>query len=431
VTDFASARAPKIATCSLEDLVSLDPADIISKLTLLFIVIIVLFGVMCIGGGIAWVMDAYERREYLKRLQTPEAGFRQEKGGAWIWRLHLEPLADDLARPVGTGVVLSSLLGMPLARMRAALPDELLSWDMGTALGRRQVLSTAGMAAHIEKYETLLPPLFLPKGAVSADDGVDGAEDDRAKAVEEAAAPTLEAGSKYDDFIGTALVLAFLQSAQMLPFGQLGERKSAAKRYFDGMLTPFGYDFDKTVTDFVTLVSPGTLNGNQKWLPNARLWRMIMTQHPEGFWAASDSVAFALEARAAGEVAALPLLSFVARVGKAAGMFTEEGPAEAMEYLAISAAEDAKLKADRARADAAAGDMTNDCPITCPKAVLTDSVPEQLRKVAEADADVDVERVWTTMLCVIVLQRMKFSWISGDGDSYPEQVMLLRAARTA
>jgi hypothetical protein len=43
LTEFAS--KPTIATASLSDMVGLNPADIVTKLRLLFIVIIVLFGI--------------------------------------------------------------------------------------------------------------------------------------------------------------------------------------------------------------------------------------------------------------------------------------------------------------------------------------------------------------------------------------------------
>lgn len=34
----------------------------------------------------------------------------------------------------------------------------------------------------------------------------------------------------------------------------------------------------------------------KKWLPRARLWRLILLQHPDGYWDASEGVALALNA---------------------------------------------------------------------------------------------------------------------------------------
>jgi hypothetical protein len=127
---------------------------------------------------------------------------------------------------------------------------------------------------------------------------------------------------------GTALVLAFLQVAALMPVAQLAQRVSAAKAHFADFTvrrlcacvtldccnhrfadwqerrpkqTPAGWDFGKTQTDFVvracaarcscvhdagqracrrltlrdalpqTLLSPGVLNGTHRWLARARL----------------------------------------------------------------------------------------------------------------------------------------------------------------
>ena len=80
------------------------------------------------------------------------------------------------------------------------------------------------------------------------------------------------------------IVLAFLQVAALMPVAQLAERGSAAARHFDGVRTAFGRDFNTTRVDFVTLLSPGILNMATKWLPRARLWRLILSQSTTGYW---------------------------------------------------------------------------------------------------------------------------------------------------
>jgi hypothetical protein len=62
--------------------------------------------------------------------------------------------------PTGTAVALASLLGVPFVRLRVALPDELLGWDIGTALGRRRVLSKEGMDALLDQQRAITPSLF-------------------------------------------------------------------------------------------------------------------------------------------------------------------------------------------------------------------------------------------------------------------------------
>jgi hypothetical protein len=254
-------------------------------------VIIVLFGVMNIGALIGFMLDARERRAYLAQLQTPALGFREEKG-AWLWRLHLEPLKEEIDAPTGPAVALSAMLGMPLSRLRTCLPDDMLGWDLGASLGRQHVFSTKLMAAALDAHQQLVPPLFGGSGCCGTSGGVAAADD--------AAAVDAEAAASHacvmEDFIGTALVLAFLQCAALVPVAQLAERRSAAKRHFAGVTTvcfpshripflqcvyaltmtrcdaqPAGWDFAKVQTDFVTLVSPGIVNGTKNWLPTARL----------------------------------------------------------------------------------------------------------------------------------------------------------------
>lgn len=48
------------------------------------------------------------------------------------------------------------------------------------------------------------------------------------------------------------------------------------------------------------------LNLQHRWLQRVRLWRLILSQSPEGWWDATSTTAFALEARPATETAVLP-----------------------------------------------------------------------------------------------------------------------------
>jgi hypothetical protein len=82
----------------------------------------------------------------------------------------------------------------------------------------------------------------------------------------------------------------------------------------------------------VTLLSPGILNVGRRWLPRARLWRLILDQSPEGWWDASSTSAFALEARALSETEQLPP-TLLARLAE---MFS--GAAEEAAELASGAA---------------------------------------------------------------------------------------------
>jgi hypothetical protein len=233
-------------------MLALNPADIVTKLRLLFIVVISLFGVMNVGAALGFVLDARERAHFLLSLQSPEVGFRvAEDGGGkddvcWLWRFSLDAMQDELEPPHGPAVRLCGLLGVPCARLRAALPDALLRrWDMATVLGRRHALSKCGMTSSLAAQKQLVPRLLFSSARSNAPG---------AAAAAAAAAPRIpppeasdEAAAAADEqlelFCGTALVLAFVQVVQLLPVTDLARRKSAAKRHFRGTLTPAGYDF--------------------------------------------------------------------------------------------------------------------------------------------------------------------------------------------
>jgi hypothetical protein len=209
--------------------------------------------------------------------------------------------------------------------------------------------------------------------------------------------------------------------------------------------TPAGWDFGKTQTDFVTLLSPGILNGTHRWLVRARLWRLILSQNVEGWWDAGSTTAFVLESRAAAETKDLPatvlsrvLVLLGSAAAAAAGDLDDLG---GRHDDGSSALDDVLDDADRAHArastagveDASATDAfsprasqrrsvslsraaaLDDCPLSCSVSAISGSMPRRLAAVRTADPAVNVERVWTTLCCIRVLERMNTSWIWGDG----------------
>jgi hypothetical protein len=77
-----------------------------------------------LGAAVGFALDSRERRSFLEQLTSPDVGFHISEGGAWLWRFCLEPLHDEIDAPTGTAVQLTGLLGIPFARLRLALPDE-------------------------------------------------------------------------------------------------------------------------------------------------------------------------------------------------------------------------------------------------------------------------------------------------------------------
>ena len=448
--------------CSLSDMI-FNPADIITKLKMLFIVVITLFGVMCLGAAVGFAMDMRDRRAYVARMQDPDVGFCVSESGTWLWRFTLAPLRGEIDAPHGSAIALTDMLGIPTARLRAALPDELLSWDMAAALGRRRGLSRAAMNENLELHRDLLPSLVpMPKSLrrfTKQHIELDKHDDDEDKLLF-----TSDEEVLMEEFVGTALVLGFLQAASLLPVAELAQRISDAKAYFGDFVTPAGWDFAKTQTDFVTLMSPGILNGTQRWLVRCRLWRLILSQNAQGYWDASTTTAFVLEARDAKEtqeVPPTPMQKLLTLLGAAAEVLANaddndedgarhESDATAMDDImntvsdaraarrtksgitVVDASDDGDPNTPRVSSPrrssmprrsvsfARAAALT-DCPLSFSVSAISRSMPRALVRLRMEDSSINVVRVWTTMLCIYVLEKMNVSWIWGDGDLYPEE----------
>jgi hypothetical protein len=69
-------------------------------------------------------------------------------------------MRDIIDAPTGPAVEICELLGIPFARLRFALPDEMLSWDMPVALGRMYGLSKSGWEMMAADLKEKLPSLF-------------------------------------------------------------------------------------------------------------------------------------------------------------------------------------------------------------------------------------------------------------------------------
>ncbi len=70
-----------------------------------------------------------------------------------------------------------------------------------------------------------------------------------------------------------------------------------------------------------------------------------------------------------------------------------------------------------------------DCPVTCSVDAITASIPRALSRLAiDTSTARTLRRVWTTMCCISVLERLIVCYVWGDGDLYPpdERCVLLR-----
>jgi hypothetical protein len=392
-----------------------------------------------LGAALGAGLDRRERRMYLERLQQPQMGYRVAEGGAWLWSFSVEPMRDIIDAPVGPAVEICELLGIPFARLRYALPDEMLSWDMPAALGRTYGMSRKGWESTAADLKEKLPSFF---GSMRRSRSRRLSQMDPAEAAK--AERATQAMLTMEEFVGTAVVLAFLQVAALMPVAELAERASAARQHFEGVRTAFGRDFATTRVDFVTLLSPGVLNMTKKWLPRARLWRLILSQTTTGFWDASSTTALVLQSRTAEEVDELPKTLFkrIADVVRSltetmadaeaagdadtgiGGRHEQDDLDELFEFHEEDEGDDDETPRRRAKRM-----PVTDCPVTCSVDAITASIPRALSRLATDTSTAKTLRcVWTTMCCISVLERLIVCYVWGDGDLYPpdERYALVR-----
>ena len=421
LTDFASARTPKIATCSLSDMMALSPGDLITKLKFLFIVVMSLFSVMNVGAIIAFFLDVQERRATIAKLLQPEMGFDELVGGVWTWRCVQEPLTRAVAAPAGSAMHLASVLGLPFVRLRAAIPECAFAGSVGQALGRREGLSVNGLIEARDENVAVMTQLLQALSccgmsreripAFSADDD-STRKDENGKSLAPqdstthnmlASAPevhTIDAGTELrhnlsimrhadeesdataESLIGTALVFAFLANAKVLPVVEYARRFAAASAHFAGMkVHGIDRDFEALHAMFVVMLSAGNLTGRTDWLEKSRLWRFILLQRADGGWDMNGSLAFALQAH---EGARPPPKPPQSRIRSIITMLLGE---DDFDDALDDALDDAMTSSDdeerdeagmRAHGDAATVRHVKDCPLTFTEAAVRHRMPPAL-----------------------------------------------------
>jgi hypothetical protein len=356
-------------------------------------------------------------------------------------------------------------LGLPFARLRASIPDELMATTLAHALGRKHGLSVAALDADVNEQTQLIQRLSIlcrPSQRVMAripsrlsrltmleriGRDSDPGGGDEAEHEAEGASQVASDREQLEALVGTALVLAFLQVAQLVPVVRLAQLVGAANAHFEGVKTPAGWSFAKTQIDFVTLLSPGVLNCRSRWLVHARFFKLMLCQNPAGFWCVSlccalrgrlltcalaacrdptSSVAFALCARAREETATLDR-SWKERARDFAGRLSEafkDGDGDITETAERLMGEQGETiihtEALLAQFPVAERDTPNDDPLACQAGAIVASMPPLLADIAASDSSINVARVWTTLCVLCMLEELPFSWIWGDGDAYPE-----------
>lgn len=131
--------------CSAADLVALTPNDVFVKLKMFLMMVCFLFGLMHVFAYAASRRDMFDRRVLRARLMDPAQCEFAERGGegAWTWNLRQDPAADgaEVFQLTGSGVNFAGICGIPYARIRAAVPEDILAGKTQHMVGRAKGLS--------------------------------------------------------------------------------------------------------------------------------------------------------------------------------------------------------------------------------------------------------------------------------------------------
>lgn len=109
-----------------------------------------LFGLMLVVATLLHFQDRHGRHAMLRELMAAEGpnscGFRLGPGGEWLWALPTVSI-DATGHLSGPFVSVSRLLGVPFARLRLAVPEELhRSGDLARAVGFNAAISPLNLA---------------------------------------------------------------------------------------------------------------------------------------------------------------------------------------------------------------------------------------------------------------------------------------------
>lgn len=376
LTDFASARAPKISVASPRDLIAVTPGDIITKLRFFLYLIAILFGVMHVGAALGYLRDKADRCSAIESLQAPgQCGFA-EREGAWTWFLVQDPLEDDVFKVGGSFVNASGVIGLPFARLRMAIPEDLIPGNTQHVVGRRLGLSASWLAGNKEATSDSVKEMYgrksstgmaalaraksrqiTPASEAQMNGKGSSADPERGSAPPDA----ITEADKLQLMSGTALVFAYLAIQNVVTPMQLNEQLEKASTFFEGTASASGLEFRRLVFLFTGLLFPANLPQESNWVVRARLWRFIFLQREDGSFELTQGLAGALHAH------------------------TDE-----------------------------AGDADDDPLSFSPEAVRR-TMPEAMGAVV-GDARAR-ERLWATMLSAKTLSTLKFGWLVDEDEN--------------
>jgi hypothetical protein len=204
-------------------MVAISPALALSKAKIFLALILALFCTMHVHVTLAAGLDRRRRDATRTMLFSKEFGFVANKNGVWTWGL-FATTDPDTGVVLGPAVRFAAAVGLPLARLQFALPEEVMN------------------------FETAASPHSSSNTASS-----------------------------------TALVFAFIKVRLLADSEELVTRQMEAAEHFSSMWSG-EITFDALVETFTEMLANETLSRPSMWLACARLWRIVLLQRKGGAW---------------------------------------------------------------------------------------------------------------------------------------------------
>ena len=421
LTDFSSFAFPQIGIATPAQMFAITPGDIITKLRFFLCVICVLFGVMHIGAFIGAAMDAAGKARVLKALLSDAFAFEELPGGVWTWSLYQQPVVSDFGAVAGPLVDLAGVIGLPFARLRCAVPEELLGGDIAHVVGRAAGLSVMACRADATAHAAHQAEMFGGGGGAFAGCCAPGSsgvtpgtskqlaaayDEHDAEAQKEAA--RVLAATDAARVTSTALMFALMWTRMLLPREEMAQRQAAAAEHFSREHTSAG-SFDALVARFKDLLAGGNLCATAKWMDKARLWRLILLHNTAGYWEPTPGLAFALQATTARPGASRGRPTCLQAMTRKLSAFIQ-GESEAKSGAADVEEDDGAGSLPGSPASPGSPgtpEALRDDPLHFSLTGALASLPQALRGATAEPA----ERIWVTLLCTALLESMENCYI--------------------
>jgi hypothetical protein len=386
LTDYSELAVNSSLHLSNAEQLSAPPQPLAAaKLAILLGIVLALFACMLLCAAVASASDRRRARRLLDEIFEPphylergRFGFRRfaVDGTVWTWSLVPQRLGRDLSTdPLGR---LAHFVGLPAGRLKAAIPEELIAFWRGTDVEEEQSVISS-----------------------------------------------------------TALAFALLRVLSLVSIEELEQQQAVAGAHFAHarakVHTPdfsSNVEFDSLVSLFVDLLAGSSLSAPSGWVQAARLWRVILLRHRDrgvaaGGWEPSHGLATALYAH---EV--MPDAPS-ARFG-VPGYWDSASPESPYSRAFFERCAAEEVSSRRANEAGVALDFVREWPQEPHDMAGPDDFQE--RAIASCMPDILQDAfacgdgrialsVWTTCLCVALLERLRCSWaVSGTGA--PEKTLL-------